>query len=83
MSGESKERGPGYGLIRVGLVLFAVGVLAIVVTFAGYVDGVDNRPVWQNLICMLAPLGFGLAVWGLVRAGRSTQREALRRSGGH
>lgn len=66
-------------LIRWGLVVFAVGLVAIVVTFVAYAAGVHNRPVWQNLACMLAPLGFGLALWGLIRSGRADGRAAVAR----
>ena len=36
---------PGSALIRAGLTLFAIGVGAIVVTFAGYAFGGGNRPL--------------------------------------
>ena len=58
----------------VGLVVFGLGLVAIVVTFIGYAAGDDNRPLGQNLLCLLAPLGFGLALVGLVRNGRSDAR---------
>ena len=66
-------------LVRWGIVTFALGLVAIAVTFAAYAGGAHNRPVWQNLLCMLAPLGFGLAVWGLVRDGRAEARRAAAR----
>ncbi len=67
------------GFIRWGAALFTLGVAAIVVTFVAYAAGAHDRPVWQNLMCMLAPLGFALAVWGLVRAGRDEARSAATR----
>jgi integral membrane protein len=67
---------PTGGLIRAGLVLFAIGLLAVVLTFADYALGHDNRPLWQNLLCVLAPAGFGLALIGLVRDGRAQARTA-------
>ena len=64
------------GFIRLGVLMFAVGVAAIGATFLAYATGAHDRPVWQNLLCMLAPLGFGLSVWGLVRAGKAEARAA-------
>ena len=61
-------------LIRWGLILFAVGLVVIAVTFAGYAAGDDNRPLAQNLACLLAPLGFGMALVGLIRNGRADAR---------
>jgi integral membrane protein len=65
---------PGSRLVRVGLVVFGLGLVAIVATFIGYAAGEDNRPLGQNLLCLLAPLGFGLALIGLVRNGRADAR---------
>jgi integral membrane protein len=65
---------PRSRLVPVGLVAFGVGLVAIVVTFIGYAAGNDNRPLDQNLLCLLAPLGFGLALAGLVRNGRADAR---------
>lgn len=69
---DEKQAAPA--LVRYGLVLFAVGVVVIVVTFVGYAAGDDNRPLAQNLACLLAPLGFGMALVGLVRSGRADAR---------
>jgi integral membrane protein len=65
---------PNGTLIRAGLVVFAIGLIAIVVTFIDFAIGDDNRPLWQNLLCVLAPIGFGLAVAGLVRNARAENR---------
>jgi hypothetical protein len=40
--------------------------------------GAHNRPLWLNLACLLAPIGFLVAVWSGLRAGRAEQRAALR-----
>ena len=69
------SRRPGTpALVRYGLVLFVVGLVVIVVTFIGYAAGDDNRPLAQNLACLLAPLGFAMALFGLVRSGRADAR---------
>lgn len=65
-------------LVRSGVVAFAVGFAAIVVTFAGYAAGDTERPLWQNLLCLLAPLGLALALAGLARDSRAQSRQAAR-----
>ncbi len=64
----------GSRLVPLGLVLFVLGLVVIVATFIGYAAGDDNRPLGQNLLCLLAPLGFGVALVGLVRNGRTEAR---------
>lgn len=71
---RSVRAGTAPPLVRAGLVVFGLGLLAITATFIGYGAGADNRPLAQNLLCLLAPLGFGLALLGLVRNGRADAR---------
>ncbi len=65
-------------LLRCGLALFAVGLLTIVVTVVQFASGDTNRPLAQNLLCVLAPIGLLLGVYAVVRDGRRAQREAAR-----
>ncbi len=60
--------------MRVGGVLFAVGVLAIVATVVPLLVGSSRLPTAAYLVAMLAPLGMGLALVGLLRAARSRRR---------
>jgi len=60
----------------VGFTLFVVGLLCLVATVIPFFFGSHDRPLWLNLGCMLAPLGFVLAVVGTLRAGRAEQRAA-------
>jgi hypothetical protein len=71
---------PGDGLIRAGAVVFAIGVVAILVVVLPFFFGRTNWPLPLNLAAgVLPPLGFGLALAGLVRSGRAARR-ALRQS---
>ena len=70
---------PGDRLVRAGGVLFAVGLVCTVLTFGPFFFGADDRPLVLNLGALLAPLGFGLALVGLVRGARSSQRAAAQR----
>ncbi len=62
--------------VRVGLALFAVGLLFTGVTVLPFFFGAHDRPVWLNASCMLAPVGLVVAVTGAVRAARADQRAA-------
>jgi uncharacterized membrane protein YhdT len=63
--------------VRIGLVLLVVGLVFLAATVLPFFWGSHNRPVWLNAGCMLAPMGFVIAVVGSVRAGRADQRRAL------
>lgn len=65
---------PGDGLVRAGGVLFVVGVVLAVVNFVPFFFGSTDRPVWVNLGTFAMPLGFGLAIVGVLRAVRASHR---------
>ncbi len=67
--------------VRLGLVLFAAGLVFLAVTVLPFFLGDHNRPVWLNVGCMLAPIGLVLAVLGAVRTGRADQRAAAQTAG--
>jgi hypothetical protein len=67
-------------LIRLGLALFVLGLGFAAVTVLPFFFGDHDRPLWLNLGCLLAPIGFVLAVTGALRTGRADQRAALRRT---
>ena len=58
-------------LFVAGLGFIAADVLPL---FAGH----HETPLWLNLACLLAPLGFAIAVGSAIRAGRADQRAAVR-----
>jgi FtsH-binding integral membrane protein len=68
--------GPGDTLVRVGAVLFVVGVVGIVVTVAPFLLNTARLPTPAYVVCMMAPLGFGIALLGLVRSGRARRRRS-------
>jgi hypothetical protein len=67
---------PGDGLVRVGAVVFAVGVVAVVADFAPFFFGHSNLPTWLALSTLALPLGLGLALGGLLRQARAARRRA-------
>jgi len=56
--------------VRVGAVLFAVGVVAIVATILPLATGGSRLPLAGYLLSLLAPLGLGVALWGVLRTAR-------------
>jgi len=65
--------------LRLGFALFALGLLFVAVTVLPFLfGGGQDRPLWLNLGCLLAPAGLVLAVTSAVRAGRADQRAAVR-----
>ena len=66
---------PGDGLVRVGAVAFAIGLVAILVVVVPFFFGRENRPLPLNLAAgVLPPLGLALALGGLVRGARHTAK---------
>jgi hypothetical protein len=62
------------------LVLFAVGLLAVLVIMVLFATGAHDLPLWLNLVAMLAPVGFGLALIGLFVEARSSRRHSADRA---
>ena len=65
--------------VKIGFGCFLVGLAFLIVVVVPFFFGDHNRPVWLNVGCMLAPIGFVIAVVGAVRAGRADQRRAADR----
>lgn len=68
---------PGWGL-RIGLLLVALGVLAVLVAVLPFFFGATDRPLWLNLSCLLLPVGLVVATWSVVARGRREQRDVAR-----
>lgn len=56
------------------MTLFAIGLVAIVADLVLFVAGSRNLPVWLNVTCMLAPVGLGIGLIGVLREARSDGR---------
>ncbi len=65
---------PGERLVRVGAVLFGVGVLGVVATFVPFLLGRDDAPLWATLLSLLLPVGLGVSLLGLLRGARAHRR---------
>lgn len=69
------------GMVRIGSALFVLGLIFIAIDVLPFFAGRHDTPLWLNLACLLAPLGFALAVGSALRAGREEQRTAARAVG--
>jgi tellurite resistance protein TehA-like permease len=64
----------GRWLLRIGSVLFVIGLAFVVVVFAVFFAGNDHQPAAPAVATMLAPLGFALVLIGLFRQARAGNR---------
>lgn len=62
---------PGERLVRLGALLFGVGVLGVLAVVVPFLLGRDDAPLWTTLVASLLPVGLGLALLGLLRGARS------------
>ena len=68
---RSRDRRKAAPLARIGMIVFAVGLIAIFADMILFAAGSRNLPLWLNLTAMLAPVGLGLGLLGVVRENRS------------
>ena len=58
--------------MRLGVALFAVGMLAVLAVFFMFATGLRNLPVWLSAAAgILTPLGLGLGLLSLIRENRA------------
>ncbi|PXY37075.1 hypothetical protein DI005_37315 [Prauserella sp. PE36] len=58
-------------LMRLGIALFALGMLAVIVVFVLFAAGLEDLPVWLSAAAgVITPLGLGLGLIALVREHR-------------
>jgi uncharacterized membrane protein YhdT len=74
---------PRSAAVRVGIVLFVLGLGFIAADVVPLFFHDTDRPLWLNLACLLAPAGFAVAMWAGLRAGQAEQRAAVRELTGH
>lgn len=65
-------------LVRGGVVVFAVGAVATLITFAPLFLGTEPFPAVAYFVCMLMGLGFALAAAGLLKSAGAQRRQAGR-----
>jgi hypothetical protein len=65
---------PGDTLVRVGAILFVIGAVATIVTVAPLFLGLSRLPTPAYFFSMVMPVGFGVALVGLMRSARAQRR---------
>ncbi|MGW4483229.1 hypothetical protein ACWEOE_05260 [Amycolatopsis sp. NPDC004368] len=59
-------------LMRLGIGLFAIGLLAVLAVFIMFAAGLENLPVWLSAVAgVVTPLGLLLGLIALVREARA------------
>lgn len=60
-------------LMRVGVGLFALGMLAVLAVFVLFAAGMEDLPVWLSVVAgVVTPLGLALGLLALVREHKGT-----------
>ncbi|MEU3606722.1 hypothetical protein AB0E83_14940 [Streptomyces sp. NPDC035033] len=72
------DSAPGDGLVKAGVVVFAIGAVATLVTVAPLFLGTDPFPTVAYLVSMLMGVGFALAAAGVLRSVAAQRRQARR-----
>ncbi|MEC3978588.1 hypothetical protein [Amycolatopsis sp. H20-H5] len=58
-------------LMRLGIGLFALGMVAVLAVFIMFAAGLENLPVWLSAAAgIITPLGLGLGIIALVHEAR-------------
>jgi hypothetical protein len=59
-------------LMRIGIGLFAIGILAVATVFVMFAAGLENLPVWLSAIAgVVTPLGLLLGLIALIKEARA------------
>ena len=67
---------PGEGLVRAGAVVFAAGLVGVLLAVVPFFLGEDDAPTWTALLASLLPVGLGIALVGLLRGARARRRSS-------
>ncbi|UGY92076.1 hypothetical protein [Streptomyces gobiensis] len=62
-------------LVRIGGIVFAVGAVATLITFAPLFLGTQRFPAIAYFVCMLMGVGFALAAAGVLRSAAQQRRQ--------
>ena len=65
----------GDRLVRLGAALFALGLVGVVLVVVPFWLGDGQAPLALSLLALLAPLGFGVALLGLLLGSRSRSHQ--------
>ena len=72
----STPRQPGDGLVRLGALVFGLGVVGVLVVLVSFLLGDQDASLWSTLLASLLPVGLGMSLGGLLRGARVRRRAA-------
>jgi hypothetical protein len=73
---RNSDSKPTDQLVRIGAVIFGVGLIAVLAAVLPLFFGVHNLPTALNLAAgLLPPLGLGIALWALLLQARQSRRQ--------
>jgi len=64
--------------VRLGAVVFGLGVLGVLAVLVPFLLGREDAPLWTTLAASLLPVGLGLSLLGLLRGARARRRAERR-----
>ncbi|MCB8907326.1 MULTISPECIES: hypothetical protein [unclassified Streptomyces] len=73
---QANDSAPGDGLVKAGVILFAIGAVATLVTVAPLFLGTDPFPTVAYTVSMLMGVGFAVAAAGVLRSIAAQRRQA-------
>ena len=63
-------------LAKIGMICFCIGTLAIVADVILFASGFHDLPLWLNLTALLAPIGLGVGLVGILVENRKAAADA-------
>ena len=66
---------PGESLVRAGAIVFAVGIVGVLLAVVPFFLGRADAPSWTALLASLLPVGLGISLAGLLRGARARRRD--------
>ena len=80
-SGRPRHAAPddprrGEALVRAGAVVFALGIVGVLLAVVPFLLGREDAPTWTALLASLLPVGLGTALVGLLLGARARRRSS-------
>lgn len=67
---------PGERTVRAGAVVFALGLVGVLLAVVPFFLGRADAPSWTALLASMTPVGLGISLLGLLRGARSRRRSS-------
>ncbi len=67
---------PGERLVRAGAIVFAIGVVGVLLAVVPFFFGREDAPSWVAVLASIMPVGLGISLLGLLRGARARRRSS-------